>query len=179
MPIFWRIGDVSLAGSAYLELSSVLSVLLPFIVPCALLAFPALLKTSRKNLVTALLLSLLVLIGAELILKVPFWPLDRAVLYVEFPLVILAGITLSGRQNSQWLILLAGCWTLWQSVFMMKLPFLYGPSWPWQFYADRIADMPAIGLTPSPAGWVLTVLLFSACVAVATFVIVRRPENVG
>jgi len=133
----------------------------PFFIPSLLFAVPSLVRIKRRDFVVSLLGCLVIFFLFAIVFVITTFPPERAIFYLEFPLVMSAAGAIGKAKNYQYLAFLVSSWEFLQSMWMVKLPFLYGPSKPWHFYASYVTGMPSVVLEPSPGDWLLSNLLFT------------------
>jgi len=150
--------------------------LLSFSVPLLVFVSPSIRRLKRSDFTTSFLGCLAIFLFLSSAFDLPS---DRTIMFFEFPLVVLAAQTIGKTKNYQYLAFLAVGWELLQSMWMLKLSWLYGPSRPWPFYASRIAGMPSLFLEPSLSSWLLSSFLFTAILMTLLLVMKGSKQSIG
>jgi len=166
-PSAWGIGNGAVPLSPVLMapgLAFDLPFLLAFLAPTLIFAVPSVVRRNRLDLAFCFLSGLVLLFLILGITGYVFFPPARAVLYLEFPLIMLASKWISATPKPFDLGAVIAGWSFWQSMWFVSLPFAFGPSPVWSYYEKISPTMPAVALTPDILGWLVSCFLFSAVV---------------
>jgi len=169
MPMSFGFGqDLALYQSQILW---VFNFVLPFLAPAIVFAGPSLAKVRKHTFALSFLACMCVFLSIAIVVTIPYYPPERALFYLEFPLTMLASVSIARARNWEYVALVASSWAFLQTMFLVKLPFLYGPSSPWDYYSSIINEMPSISLAPNPSDWLVTIFLFALASTACAFLV--------